>query len=108
MSNSTNRLIKVGCGTALVVATLLSPLASSDPDGLDRVATDLKFAHKADSKPLAQQLPFYQVFEEYQLKVVSTQKISTALAGIIGTSASFGLTWAIAKLMLKSAPQEDT
>jgi cobalt/nickel transport protein len=36
-----------GLGIALLIAIVLSPFASSDPDGLDRVSEDLKFSDKA-------------------------------------------------------------
>lgn len=106
-TTSTNSLVKIGCGAALVVATLLAPFASSEPDGLDRVAADLKFEQKSDPSPVAQQLPFFQVFDEYQLKVIADAKIATALAGLIGTVTTFGLTWAIAKSMVKSPSEKD-
>lgn len=42
-----------GLGTALLIAGLLSPFASSNPDGLDRVAQDHGFDHRAEPHPPA-------------------------------------------------------
>lgn len=102
-SGSRNRaLIVTGLGIALLVAVLLSPLASSSPDGLERVAEDLNFmAQEADNAP-AQQLPFAEVFEGYALKGVPEQ-VATPLAGLIGTLVAFGLAWGFGKIMLRGS-----
>jgi cobalt/nickel transport protein len=90
--------VLAGLGAALLVAILLSPLASKDPDGLDRVAKDLKFEDKALANSPAKQLPFTQFFNEYRLKGVRDEKVATAIAGIIGTLSTFGLAWGVGKL----------
>jgi len=47
-SRSRNRAFVIaGLGVALLIAIFLSPFASSDPDGLDRVSQDLKFQDRA-------------------------------------------------------------
>jgi len=95
-----------GLALALGIAALLSPFASKDPDGLDRVSQDLKFAEKAIAEPATKQLPFFQIFEEYSIKAVPNEKVSTALAGITGTLVVFGLAWGIGKLVVrKSEPK---
>ncbi len=91
----------VGLGAALVVAVALSPFASSDPDGLDRVAQDQQFDSKAEASPASHQLPFYQVFEEYAVRGVP-EAIATPLAGLVGTLVTFGLAWGIGKLAVRS------
>ena len=86
-----NRLfLLTGLGIALLIAVLLSPFASSDPDGLERVSQDLQFDHQAIEEAPAQKLPFYRVFEEYALRGVP-ERIATPLAGLVGTLATFGL-----------------
>ncbi len=101
----------VGLGVALGLAVLISPLASSDPDGLDRVAQDLKFHHQAEPEPIAKHLPFAQVFNEYAVQGVPEQ-VATPLAGLVGTLVTFGLAWGLGKLLLvnrtKATDQADS
>jgi len=98
-----------GLGTALLIAIFLSPFASSDPDGLDRVAQDHKFDTKAAEDAPARKLPFYSVFEEYAVRGVPEQ-IATPIAGLIGTLATFGLAWGIGKLVVRNSgsPPDDS
>jgi cobalt/nickel transport protein len=100
-------LILSGLGVALFVAVFLSPLASQHPDGLDRVAQDLKFDRKESQNKPSEKLPFFAVFDEYALRGVPEQ-IATPLAGLIGTLATFGIAWGIGKLAVrKSSTAED-
>lgn len=71
---------------ALALALVVSPFASSLPDGLERVAHDLGFAAKAEetASPLAAPIP------DYSLPGVTNGRLATALAGGIGTVAAFG------------------
>jgi cobalt/nickel transport protein len=101
MERSRNRaLIIAGLGTALLIAIFLSPFASQDPDGLDRVSQDLKFEDKAAEDTPAKKLPFYGVFEEYALRGVP-EAVATPLAGLAGTLATFGLALGIGKLLVR-------
>lgn len=99
--SSRNRAFVItGLGMALLVAVFLSPFASSNPDGLDRVSQDHGFDAKAVENPPAHQLPFYSIFDEYALRGVP-ETIATPLAGLIGTLATFGLAWGAGKLLVK-------
>jgi cobalt/nickel transport protein len=99
--------IIAGLGVALLIAVFLSPFASSDPDGLDRVSQDLKFDTKAAEEAPAQKLPFYNVFEEYALRGVP-EGVATPLAGLIGTLVTFGLAWGIGKLVVRNSSSSTT
>ena len=92
--------IVTGLGLALLIAIVLSPFASKNPDGLDRVSTDLKFGEKELKDKPAQKLPFYAVFDEYAVRGVPEQ-IATPLAGLAGTLVTFGLAWGIGKLLVR-------
>jgi cobalt/nickel transport protein len=97
-----NRMFLItGLGAALVISVLLSPFASQNPDGLDRVSQDQKFEEKA-AAPVARQLPFYAVFDEYALRGVP-EAIATPIAGLIGTLATFGLAWGVGKLTIRKS-----
>ena len=69
-----------GLALALSIAAFLSPFASKDPDGLDRVSQDLKFEEKATEKPPTKQLPFANVFEEYSVKAIPVDTFSLGIA----------------------------
>ena len=68
----------------------ISPLASSSPDGLERVAEDKGFLG------LGQEAP-YQVIADYVFPGIANEALATILAGIIGTlilfSVAYGLAW---------------
>lgn len=103
LSDSRNfAFVIIGLGISLLIAIFLSPFASPDPDGLDRVSQDLKFEHKAAEDPLAKKLPFAQVFDEYALQGVP-EGIATPIAGLVGTLVTFGLAWGIGKLVVKNS-----
>ncbi|HEY9648773.1 MAG TPA: PDGLE domain-containing protein [Chroococcidiopsis sp.] len=100
--------IASGLGIALAIAALLSPFASSKPDGLNRVSEDLEFAHKASANAPAEQLPFASMFKGYAVKGVPEQ-VATPIAGIVGTLLTFGLAWGSGRLLIRrngSAPTE--
>ena len=69
-------LLLVGLGIALVV-TLFSPLASSEPDGLERVAEDKAFVDKGKDAP-------YEVIADYAFPWVDNEDAATILGGVVG------------------------
>lgn len=101
--NKKNGFVLIGLALSLGVAAFLSPFASKNPDGLDRVSKDLKFEGKTITESTSKQLPFPQIFDEYSLKVIpkENEKISTALAGVTGTLVVFVLAWGIGKLAIR-------
>ena len=79
-------LVGGGLAVALVLAFFVSPHASSQPDGLEKVAADKGLdagatAHALGDAPLA----------DYSVKGVDDQTISTGLAGVIGVAVTFVL-----------------
>jgi cobalt/nickel transport protein len=106
-SHQRNRAFVIaGLGVALLIAIFLSPFASSDPDGLNRVSSDLNFADKEIEEAPAQKLPFAAVFDGYALKGVP-EGVATPLAGLVGTLATFGLAWGISKLVVRNSASSD-
>jgi len=80
---------------ALALAFLLvvlSPLASSWPDGLEHVAEDQGFADKAADGP-------YQFIPDYVVPGVRSNALATILAGIIGMLMLFGIGYGLARLL---------
>lgn len=99
--------ILTGLATALVIGVFLSPFASSDPDGLDRVSEDLKFNEKEDPEAPATKLPFANIFDGYALKGVP-EGVATPLAGLVGTLATFGIAWGIGQLAVRRSNPSDS
>jgi cobalt/nickel transport protein len=100
MNTRNNRLFFLtGILSALIIAVFLSPFASTNPDGLDRVAEDLQFTHKEDPNAPSSQLPFAKIFDGYALKGVP-EGVATPFAGLLGTLATFGIAWGIGKLVV--------
>lgn len=70
----------------------LSPLASSSPDGLERVAEDEGFIGLAGEAP-------FQIIADYVFPGMENEALATILAGIIGTLILFGVAYGIAWLL---------
>ncbi len=81
----------VGLLIALAV-TLISPLASAWPDGLERVAEDKGFIEDAQDAP-------YEVIPDYVLPGIGNEAVATILAGIVGTLVVFGLAYGLGALL---------
>lgn len=75
-----------GLIVVLGLAFFVSPLASSSPDGLERVAIDQGFADTADGHAAAD-----GPLADYGVKGVEDEGLSTGLAGVIGVAVTFGL-----------------
>ena len=77
-------------GAALFLAVLVSPLASSLPDGLEDIAENLGFSDLASEKPmLSSPLP------DYTLPALGETPFSTAVSGLIGTLVCFLLPFTL-------------
>jgi len=81
----------VGLLIALAV-TLISPLASAWPDGLERVAEDKGFIEDAQDAP-------YEVIPDYVLPGIGNEALATILAGIVGILVVFGLAYGLGILL---------
>jgi cobalt/nickel transport system permease protein len=67
-----------------LAAVLLSPLASADPDGLERVAEDVGFLGLGQAAP-------YEIIPDYAVPFLGETALSTIAAGIIGVLVVLGL-----------------
>lgn len=68
--------VLAGAAVTLFVL-LLSPFASSNPDGLERVARDLGFLQTGQAAP-------YQILPDYTIPFLGSTPLSTILAGAAG------------------------
>jgi len=60
-----------------ILAVLISPLASGNPDGLERVAEDIGFLDTGMNAP-------YEILPDYTIPFLGETGLSTILAGIVG------------------------
>jgi cobalt/nickel transport system permease protein len=67
-----------------LLAILISPLASTDPDGLEKVASDLGFLGSGLNAP-------FQLLPDYSIPFLGETAISTILAGLVGMIVLIGL-----------------
>jgi cobalt/nickel transport system permease protein len=72
--------------------TLLSPLASSSPDGLERVAEDNDFLDAAKAPP-------FEVLADYLFPGIENEAAATILAGAVGTVIVFAIGYVLARLI---------
>ena len=80
-------------GLLLCLAVVaLSPLASSSPDGLERVAEDKGFID------LGKEAPF-QVIADYIFPGIENEALATILAGLVGTLLLFGIVYGLSRLI---------
>jgi cobalt/nickel transport system permease protein len=91
------RWAAVGLVIALAV-TLLAPLASPHPDGLERVAEDQGFIETAQDAP-------YEIIPDYVLPGISNEAVATIAAGLVGTLIVAGVAFGIARLRRQAAPR---
>ena len=81
--------IAAGLGMALLVV-VFSPLASANPDGLERVAEDAGFIGRGQSAP-------FQIIPDYTLPFLGETPLSTIIAGMIGVLIVGGLLMLLAR-----------
>ena len=93
--------IAYGLLIALGLAIFVSPLASSSPDGLEKVADTLGFMGRAAPAPhVPAPLP------DYEMPGVHWAPMATALAGVVGTLIVFALGWVLARALVPNKQAE--
>jgi cobalt/nickel transport protein len=98
MKRRLDGFIWIGLGISLMLALFLSPLASTSPDGLEKVAETKGFAEKGGSWKFWKHAPL----SDYTIPWIKDEKVSTALSGLIGTLAIFFIALGIGKLVKKT------
>jgi hypothetical protein len=86
MGANAKLFVIAGLLVAVALALLVSPFASSKPDGLERVAREEGFSgtardHALDKGPVA----------DYSVTGIQDERVATGLAGLVGVLATFGL-----------------
>lgn len=89
-----NRLFLIGgLAVCLILAGLVSPFASSHPDGLEHVAEGQGIA--AADKPAWTASPI----PDYAVPGIENEAVATGLAGVLGTVIMLAAGWAVARLV---------
>lgn len=91
--------VVVGVVISLVVV-LLSPFASANPDGLERVATDMGFINAGQSAP-------FQIISDYNIPFLGPTPLSTILAGVTGVLVVLGLVLVAGKSLQQKSQIEN-
>lgn len=79
---------------AVLLALIISPFASSRPDGLERVAEDKGFIEKANARPAVR-----SPIRDYLMPGIKNEKVATAIAGVLGTLLVFGAAYGLAAVL---------
>jgi cobalt/nickel transport system permease protein len=94
--DSNHGIVLGGLGIAVLLA-VLSPLASSHPDGLEWVAEQNGFLNSARSA-------FYNLLPDYALGGINDPAVATIAAGVIGVVIVLVVAWGVARMSRKHAP----
>ncbi len=85
-----NPLVVTGLVVSLVLAGGVSYYASSHPDGFEKSAGEIGFLDTAKESPLKD-----SPLAEYGVAGVENERLSGALAGVIGVGATAGISFLI-------------
>ena len=97
-----NKGILLGGGLLVLLLAVLSPLASTHPDGLEWVAGQYGFLDKAREA-------FYKLIPDYMIRGIANPALSTIAAALIGSAVVFSLALGIARIeKRKAAHQKST
>jgi len=96
---ASNKGILIGGILISLIFSVLSPLASSHPDGLEWVAEQHDFLERAKAA-------FYNIIPDYALPGISNPAVATIAAGIIGFIIVFCVAYSIALAEKKPTAQE--
>lgn len=82
-----------------IVLAILSPLASSHPDGLERVAEDLGFIEKAREA-------LFNIIPGYAFPGIHNEALATIAAGILGAAVVFAVAFGVSRNTKKPVSRE--
>jgi cobalt/nickel transport system permease protein len=79
-----------------LAVVVISPLASANPDGLERVAKDIGFINMS-------QVALFNIIPNYTLPFLGPTPLSTILAGAIGVLVVLGIVFMLGRALRKPA-----
>jgi hypothetical protein len=90
----------VGLVVIAAIVIVLAPIASSDPDGLERVAVDAGFAEQGQTAPV-------EIMPGYSLPFVGDGPLSPIVAGLIGVALIFTMMWLLGRALSRRLRSTD-
>jgi cobalt/nickel transport system permease protein len=90
----------IGLLAAAAVVVVLAPLASGDPDGLERVAIDTGFAEQGAEAP-------YEILPDYSVPFLGDSAASLIVAGLVGVALLFAGMWLLGRVLARRARPTD-
>jgi len=91
-------LAAAGLVVAIALAIFGSPFASPAPDGLEKVAQEKGFQQAASTE---KSVCANSLFSDYKVRGIESEKVSTSLAGLVGTVLVFGLGFVAIGLVVR-------
>ena len=85
--------------TISLLTILISPLASGDPDGLERIAEDIGFLNSSISSP-------YSILPDYTLPFLGDTGFSTIIAGLVGILVVIFILFLLGRILIKRSNRE--
>lgn len=102
----TKVLVALALALAVGLATAVSPFASPNPDGLEKVAEEKAFLDQGKLAGIQEDSPI----PDYAFPGVENERVATGLAGFVGTVAVFaiglGLAWLVRRRPRPAGPRE--
>jgi hypothetical protein len=93
----TGVFVVIALALAIGLATAVSPFASANPDGLEKVAGDKQFLDEGKLHSLQEDSPI----PDYAFPGVENERVATGLAGFVGTLGVFAIGWGLARLVTR-------
>ena len=100
MRTSMKLFVALGLALAIGLATAVSPFASPDPDGLEKVAEEKAFLEDGKLAPIQEDSPI----PDYAFPGIENERVATGVAGFVGTLGVFAVTFGVAWLLRRREP----
>jgi hypothetical protein len=91
----TGVFVAVALALAIGLASAVSPFASPNPDGLEKVGEEKAFLDAAKLHSLQENAPI----PDYAFPGVEDERVATGLAGFVGTLGVFAIGWGVARVV---------
>jgi drug/metabolite transporter (DMT)-like permease len=89
-----------GLALIAVAVIVLAPMASSDPDGLERVALEAGFAEQGQEAA-------FELLPGYSVPLLDDPGVSLVVAGLLGAALLFAVTWLLGRALSRRAGASD-